>query len=258
MGVHLRAFGLTDVGRLRSRNEDSFAIDPERRLFLVADGMGGHGNGDVASRLAAQAVRRFVSVPTQDDGGRAGPGDQGLSPLSLLLKRAIRSAHGELLAAAMKNPTLAGMGTTLVAMMVGNGVASVAHVGDSRAYLWRNGELSRLTRDHSWVNEQVAAGHLSEAQARSHPLKSVVTRALGGESDFEADVLEMGMELGDRYLICSDGLTTMLADDDIEDCMRSESSLEETCRQLVGDSNARGGVDNITVVLIAVEETDGS
>jgi protein phosphatase len=133
----------------------------------------------------------------------------------------------------------------------------VAHVGDSRAYRLRNGRLDQLTQDHTWVNEQVVAGFLSKEQARSHPLKNVVTRALGGESDVLVDVRELEVRPGDLYLLCSDGLTGMLSDGDIRERLASGRDLHEICRGLVNDSNARGGIDNVTVVLLKIEEEEG-
>jgi PPM family protein phosphatase len=130
----------------------------------------------------------------------------------------------------------------------------VAHVGDSRVYRLRDGKLEQLTQDHTWVNEQVVAGFLSKEQARTHPLKNVVTRALGGESDVLVDVREVEVLPGDLFLLCSDGLTGMLSDPDITERLSSGRSLHEICRTLVNDSNARGGIDNVTVVLLAIED----
>ncbi|MGH9465289.1 MAG: PP2C family protein-serine/threonine phosphatase, partial [Thermoanaerobaculia bacterium] len=132
-----------------------------------------------------------------------------------------------------------------------------AHVGDSRAYRWRSGRLERLTRDHSWVDEQVAAGYLSEEQARTHPLKSVVTRALSGEDGVEVDARLLDLRDGDRYLICSDGLSNMLSDADLGQRLAVDEAPEATCRALVEEANARGGLDNITVLLLAVRDPDG-
>lgn len=250
MSVHLDAWGLSDVGRQRARNEDSFSIDPERSLYLVADGMGGHGNGDVASRLVVEAVERYFRAHPGD--GR--PADPEAATESL--RAAVGSAQGSLRMAMDEDLSLAGMGTTLVGLLAMDERAVVVHVGDSRAYRWRDGRLERLTRDHSWVDEQVAAGHLSEDQARSHPLKSVVTRALSGESGVEVDARTLSLQPGDRYLMCTDGLTTMLADDEIEARLARGGSLESVCRDLVDQCNARGGLDNITIVLLSVEPAE--
>jgi protein phosphatase len=247
VNVLLQAWGLSDVGRQRSRNEDSFSIDPELGLYLVADGMGGHGNGDVASRLVVEAVERYF----RQDGRERRPTTSEAATSSL--RAAVGSAQGSLRSAMDEDTSLSGMGTTLVGFLAMGENAVVAHVGDSRAYRWRDRRLERLTRDHSWVDEQVAAGYLSEDQARSHPLKSVVTRALSGEAGVEVDARSLTLRPGDRYLICTDGLTTMLTDDDIEARLARDGSLESVCRDLVDQCNARGGLDNITLVMLAVE-----
>jgi protein phosphatase len=145
------------------------------------------------------------------------------------------------------------MGTTVVGMLLNGQHAAIAHVGDSRAYRLRENKLELLTQDHTWVNEQVVAGFLSEEQARAHPLKNVVTRALGGETEVIVDVKQMDLKPGDVYLLCSDGLTTMLGDEEIEERLKAGKSPEETCRRLVRDANSRGGLDNITVVMLRVE-----
>lgn len=248
--LRIDAVGLSDVGRMRTRNEDSFGIEEDLSLYVVADGMGGHGNGDIASRIAVQAVSDFVRENSQEPADAEG--DQ--IGESEMLSEAVREAHRSVLRAADTDRSLFGMGTTLVGMLVVDSEALVAHVGDSRVYRLRDDELERLTSDHSWVNEQVAAGHLSEEQARVHPLKSVVTRALGGESDYEADVQRLDLRSGDRFLICSDGLTTMLTDRDIGEHLTGDGSLEDTCRTLISASNERGGYDNITVVMLSVRE----
>lgn len=247
MSVLLDAWGVSDVGRQRARNEDSFSIDPERGLYLVADGMGGHGNGDVASRLVVEAVESYFR--TEGGDGRSADPEAATERL----RAAVGSAQGSLRTAMDEDLSLAGMGTTLVGLLAMDDTAVVVHVGDSRAYRWRDGRLERLTRDHSWVDEQVAAGYLSEDQARSHPLKSVVTRALSGESGVEVDARTLSLHPGDCYLMCTDGLTTMLADEDIEARLVQGGSLESICRDLVDQCNARGGLDNITIVMLSVQ-----
>ena len=241
MRVH--ASGLSDVGRSRNHNEDYFEIAGEGRLCVIADGMGGHGHGDLASRIAVDAIRGCVESDAAD-----GP--------SGLLRRAINQAHEMLLERVAADEELLGMGTTAVVMMVDGANGVVAHVGDSRAYRLRHGELQQLTEDHSWVNEQVRAGFLSVDQARSHPLKNVVTRALGGDSEIQVDVVEVQVEPDDLYLLCSDGLTTMLRDDEIRERLSELGGrpLDEVCHRLVDEANGRGGLDNITVILLAVEE----
>jgi serine/threonine protein phosphatase PrpC len=371
--LRVRACGLSDVGLTRVHNEDYFEIDPRHRLYVVADGMGGHSAGEVAAQIAVRAIHDFIeksvdretswslrptlshpikvppglapapasapappsaasatkapSAPTTSASGAAAapayspavaapashagqaappaqavqaarkaqpaaawaagtaagalPGEQSaaaaaaaaspspglpsppppppddrLARHSRLLKMAVRKAHDNVLTAISKDGSLHGMGTTVVGLLLAGPTAAVAHVGDSRAYRLRNGHLDQLTQDHTWVHEQVVAGLLSQEQARSHPLKNVVTRALGGESEIVVDVREVQVQPGDLYLLCSDGLTGMLSDGEIRERLGSGHSLHEICRSLVNEANARGGLDNVTVVLLAVEDGD--
>ena len=253
----VRASALSDVGRARKVNEDFFSVDVDDRLFLVADGMGGHGHGEIASRLAVQKLRdRLVG-----GGDRSGrwwrPGARaGVEQEAERLREAIVEANREVLSAVDRDGTLSGMGTTLVAMRVLEKVALVAHVGDSRVYRLRDRRLTRLTDDHTWVNEQVSAGNISEHQAESHPFKSVVTRALGGDAVVDAEIRSLDVEPGDLYLLCSDGLTSMVPDEEIERHLAAGGSLSEVCRRLVEDANARGGRDNVTVVLLRIDAAD--
>lgn len=254
--MELKASGLSDVGLSRSHNEDAMNIDLERRLFLVADGMGGHGHGDVASRLAVEAIRFQMeqSFLAWEEADSIAPPAQ--RSYTAALESAVKAAHQRVVGAVVEDQTLVGMGTTVVGLVVGNGAAVVAHVGDSRAYRLRDGQLELVTDDHTWVNEQVKAGYLSSDQARTHPLKSVVTRAVGGDHEVEVDVRELELQPGDLFLLCSDGLTTMLRDDEIREQLTASDSLEERCRQLVATANDHGGVDNITVVLLEVTAGD--
>ncbi|MDP9122099.1 MAG: Stp1/IreP family PP2C-type Ser/Thr phosphatase [Acidobacteriota bacterium] len=252
--LRVKACGLSDVGLTRVHNEDYFEIDPRHRLYVVADGMGGHSHGEVAAQLAVRAIHDFIEKSSDRDTTWPAKPDPRLRRHSNLLKHAVRTAHDNVLRAISKDGTLHGMGTTVVGLLLSGGIAAVAHVGDSRAYRLRGGRLELLTQDHTWVNEQVVAGLLSKEQARSHPLKNVVTRALGGESDVLVDVRELEVQAGDLYLLCSDGLTTMLSDPDIHERLASGLSLHEICRSLVNDANARGGIDNVTVVLLAIDD----
>ena len=252
--VRVKACGLSDVGLTRVHNEDSFEIDPVHTLYIVADGMGGHSHGEVAAQIAVNAIRDFIHKTADQDTTWPFGMDSRLERHTNLLKMAVRIAHDNVLRAISKDGSLYGMGTTVVGLLFSGSIAAVAHVGDSRAYRLRAGRLEQLTQDHTWVNEQVVAGFLSKEQARSHPLKNVVTRALGGESEVLVDVRELDVLPGDLYLLCSDGLTGMLSDADIRDRVASGRSLPEICRTLINDSNARGGIDNVTVVLLSVEE----
>jgi PPM family protein phosphatase len=275
--LRVKACGLSDVGLTRVHNEDYFEIDARHRLYVVADGMGGHSFGEVAAQIAVKAIHDFVESSSGRDlpagrsdgergtqpvpqGGAAarapqpGRDDEELARHSRLLKMAVCKAHDNVLTAIRKDGSLHGMGTTVVGLLLSGPTAAVAHVGDSRAYRLRNGRLDQLTQDHTWVHEQVVAGLLSREQARSHPLKNVVTRALGGESEVVVDVREVQVQPGDIYLLCSDGLTGMLSDSEIRERLGSGRGLHEICRSLVNEANARGGLDNVTVVLLAVED----
>ena len=256
--MRVKACGLSDVGLTRAHNEDYFEIDPLHKLYVVADGMGGHSHGEVASRIAVDTIREFVAKTADKDTTWPFGMDARLERHSNLLKMAVRKAHDHVLREITRDGSLYGMGTTVVGLLLAGQTAAVAHVGDSRAYRLRGGRLEQLTQDHTWVNEQVVAGFLSREQARSHPLKNVVTRALGGESDVLVDVRELEVQSGDLFLLCSDGLTGMLSDSDIRDRLASGRSLHEICRTLINDANARGGIDNVTVVLLAAEEDTGS
>ncbi len=236
--MKLLTTALTDVGRGRTNNEDSFVVDDDSGLFAVADGMGGHQAGEVASAIAIDALRSGL----QD--GRP-------------IDEAIVDANTAVVTRASGDPALRGMGTTLTAAVLGDDqVLVIGHVGDSRAYLLRDGELGQLTVDHSVVAELIAAGQLTEAEAEIDPRRAMITRALGIDVDVEVDVIAVDLALGDRLLFCSDGLTTMLRDDAIADVLRSEADRGRAAQELVEAANEAGGADNITVLLIDVVDDD--
>jgi protein phosphatase len=251
----LEAFGMTDVGRKRKHNEDAYAIDVNEGLFIVADGMGGHAAGEVAARITVETIGEFIAATRQKE--------EATWPFrynhkfefnSNRLAIAIEKANERVMAAVAAQPWLKGMGTTVVAGLMNEKLLSLAHVGDSRAYLYRGGELERLTDDHSWVHEQVAAGILTEEEAKSHPLKNVVTRALGGGPSVSPDLKEIPFAPRDQFLFCSDGLTTMLGDEEIRDAVSTIEDPQELCHHLVDLANERGGVDNITVVVVRMPD----
>src|SRR5438132_13233493 len=213
MQVH--AFGATHVGRQRQHNEDSFLVADEAKLYLVADGMGGHAAGEIASKIAVDSISEFILHTKEDDGTWPHAYDERFGRPTNRLRAALRLANTRVLEAMRKDPRLRGMGTTVVACLADDATMSVAHVGDSRAYLIRDGQLSRLTNDHSWVFEQVQAGMLTEAEAEKHPLRNVITRALGGALQVVPDAKEINCRPGDVYLLCSDGLTGMVPEDEI-------------------------------------------
>ena len=253
----LTAFGLTDVGRKRKHNEDAYLLDVERGLFVVADGMGGHAAGEVASRLTVESIQEFISG-TEDDHDNTWPFgyNNRYSVDGNRLSTAVERANEKVMRAVVNRPELKGMGTTVVAALFDEKRATLVHVGDSRAYLMREAELRRLTDDHSWVQEQVNAGILSEDEAKSHPLKNVVTRALGGGTHVAVDLIEIPVGAGDRFLLCSDGLTGMVSDEEITNALSSPRTLEQIVRGLVDLANERGGVDNITAIMVEVRSAD--
>jgi serine/threonine protein phosphatase PrpC len=251
--VSVSAFGLTDVGRKRRHNEDAYLLDAERGLFVVADGMGGHAAGEVASRITVESIQEYIAA-TEEEHESSWPFgfNSRVSVEGNRLTTAVEKANEKVMRAVQNRPELKGMGTTVVAALFDADRATLVHVGDSRAYLFRDGELRRLTDDHSWVQEQVNAGILSEDEAKSHPLKNVVTRALGGAAHVSVDLIEVPVRPGDRFLLCSDGLTGMVPDEDLFAHFRSDELIEKTVRQLIDTANDRGGVDNITAIVVEV------
>jgi len=247
---------ITDVGRKRKGNEDSVFVNPESNLFVVADGMGGHAAGEVASRLAVDAINDFIVLTSGDDEITWPFGlDDTMSYDGNRLKTAVRFANKKVLETTKERSEYEGMATTVAAVLVDGDVANLGHVGDSRIYLLRGAQITQLTTDHSWVNEQIVGGMISPDQARSHPLRNVVTRALGGKHDLQVDMKVHKIEPGDMLLLCSDGLTTMMADDEIAKVVsEANGDVEKAARALVASANARGGEDNITVVMLRFEE----
>ena len=251
--MEVQAYGLTDVGRQRQHNEDTFLVHDEMGLFLVADGMGGHAAGEIASRIAAESVREFIQHTEEDDGTWPHAYDETLRRSTNRLVAALRIANSRVLEAMRKDSRLRGMGTTVVASLISGDTISFAHVGDSRAYLIRQDAISRITNDHSWVFEQVQAGMITADEAERHPLRNVITRALGGALTVIPDASEMEVKSGDFYLLCSDGLTGMVPEEGIlRSVMDHQDDVEAACRKLVDFANERGGYDNITTVLIKV------
>jgi PPM family protein phosphatase len=232
-----RATALSDPGRKRRRNEDAWVCQPP--LFAVADGMGGARGGEIASRLAAAALR-------EDDSGARG--EERVIGL-------IQEANRRVYERSSEDSDASGMGTTVTVALVEDGSVTIGHVGDSRAYLIRGDSLEQLTDDHSLVAELVRSGRLSPEEAESHPQRSVITRALGTDPDVDVDTLSVAAEPGDLFLICSDGLTSMVGDDTILDIVeRNRGNLEAAAKELVNRANRSGGEDNITVVFFEIAE----
>jgi len=248
--MDVKGFGVSDVGRQRQHNEDCFLVDGEAKLFLVADGMGGHAAGEVAAKIAVEAVTEFILHSEQDEGTWPYAYDERLKRTTNLLVASLKMANRRVLEAMREDARLRGMGTTIVASLFEGGTASFAHVGDSRAYLIRDSTISRITNDHSWVYEQVQAGMLSEAEAEKHPLRNVITRALGGAVSIHPDAAEVECRSGDIFLLCSDGLTGMVSEEQILEVVSSDAQVEQMCEALIAAANEHGGQDNITAVLV--------
>jgi protein phosphatase len=242
-------------GLRREVNEDSYCVRQDLGLFLVADGMGGHAAGEVASRLAADVVETFINDSRQADMNTTWPFpyDPSVSLDGNRLMAAFRLANRRIAAAMQENETLRGMATTMAALLVNKGQPVVAHVGDSRLYLLRKGVLQQVTQDHSWVNEQVRAGVLSDTDARRHPWRHVVTRALSGGEDPDVDVSGIDLEVADRLLICSDGLSGVVPEERLTEILGREAGLDSVCQTLVEAANDAGGPDNITVAVLQVD-----
>lgn len=233
--MRVRVGVATDIGRVRDGNEDSYlAEDP---LFAVADGMGGHKGGEVASQLAMETL-------------------EGALPGGRTLAEGIHAANAAVFERSQEDRSVSGMGTTLTAVVVEDMVASLAHVGDSRAYLLRAGDLRQLTDDHTLVSRMVRSGEISAAEAGVHPHRSVLTRALGTEAQVEVDEFDVALTDGDRLLLCSDGLTGMVTEEQILAILSAAPESQDAADRLVRAANRAGGVDNITVLILDVEAED--
>lgn len=247
MTIRWEAAGASDVGRVRQGNEDTFLVDAERGVFLVADGMGGHAAGEVASALAADTVGRAL-LETVSRGG-------GAEALAEAMTLSFQEAHRIITSRSHDEPATAGMGTTLTACVASpTGLLRVGHVGDSRAYRLYGKTLVQLTRDHTWVQDQVEAGRLTPQSARTHRLSHVITRALGAGSTDDPDLVQVGLEPGDVLLLCTDGLSGMLSDPMIGRILAHGLPAAETVDRLVEAANERGGTDNVTAVVVRILE----
>ena len=236
----MKTFSKTDVGRTRAVNQDYVLVCDQPignlpNLLIVADGMGGHNAGDFASRFVAEAVREEISKSTED-----GP--------KAMMKKAIESANTNLIQISKQDARLKGMGTTLVVATVIEHTLYFANIGDSRLYLL-NGEIKQLSRDHSFVQEMVRLGGINAEEAKRHPDKNIITRAIGAKEKVEIDFFEYRLKKGDRILMCTDGLSNMIEDDEIYRIVKSSRDVVEATERLIDRANDNGGKDNIGVVL---------
>lgn len=233
----LRAAAASDVGHRRKDNQDRYALAPELGLYVVADGMGGHSAGQVASELATEAALRAIETL-----------DGAAATLTEKLRYAVASANRSIFRTAQQRPEFAGMGTTVVMLLADGERAALAHVGDSRAYRVRAGTIRQLTDDHSIVGDLLRRNQITEDDAREHPHRHVLTRALGVRENVESDLAEVSPVLGDVFVLCTDGLTNHVEDHEIAKMAAEIEEVQELCDSLVDLANARGGEDNTTVV----------
>ena len=254
--MQLTCAARTHPGLRRETNEDAVRVRNDLGFCIVADGMGGHVAGEVAAGLVVEEVERFVAASVVPGGGgrRPIPDHPALLPDGNRLRAGLHLANRRLAELVTEDPSLEGMATTAVALLACGADAALAHVGDSRAYRQRAGRLERLTRDHSWVEDQVRAGHLTPDEARRHHWRHVVTRALTGEEGLEVDVAICRVEVGDRLLLCTDGLPVVLSDDRINELLGSDRPPDRLAARLIDAANAAGGPDNITVVVVDVND----
>jgi PPM family protein phosphatase len=244
--VHITCAGRTDVGIIRSGNEDSYIMVPDRGVFVVADGMGGHAAGEVASEMAVRLVARELgSLKALTD-------DQ----VAERMRTSIRGANDAIFQRTLTEHDKRGMGTTVTALVLYSTRFLIGQVGDSRCYLLREGKLTQVTKDHSYVQEQVDAGYLTPEQARTHPYSNVITRCVGANSDVMPDVYAGAVRPKDLFLIASDGLTGMLEDPQLAEILLADRMPQEQVDDLVAEANRHGGLDNITAIIVRIDSVE--
>ena len=243
--------GITDVGLKRGHNEDNYLINEELNLYVVADGMGGHAGGEYASAIAVNTVEEVV---TSLEAGQAGiDSDDPVEITKHKLSESIRLAGRRIFEKAKEQPEYHGMGTTVVVMLARGGNAYIAHVGDSRVYLQRDNQLEQVTEDHSLIAEKIRHGLITPEEAKNHKMRNVITRSLGYQEDVEVDLSVRAIRRGDQFLLCSDGLSGLVEDEEMNQVM-GEKRPQAAARMLVELACERGGDDNITTVIARVED----
>ena len=248
----IQAYGASDIGRKRQRNEDSFVANQDIQLYLVADGMGGHNAGDVASQTAAKSIESFM-VHSHEERELTWPFgiDPRMSFDANRLRTALKLANHKIWQLADSHQEYTGMGTTVVCVVITADIASVASVGDSRVYLWRDEDLRLLTRDDIWINETWVRRAFTEDQLQKIPLKNVLSKAIGSKEDVEFPIQEAQLQDGDSLLLCSDGLHGLVTSEQIVSVLRQKTlSLQDACHGVIAMANEAGGRDNITAVLL--------
>ncbi|MFO8058409.1 MAG: Stp1/IreP family PP2C-type Ser/Thr phosphatase [bacterium] len=251
--MKVKAYGATDVGRVRTANEDSFLVNDDHLLYIVADGMGGHQGGDYASSHAVQWIQEEVIKQQEAQESTlpvGGPAEK--TPAQTRLLHALKETNRKLFQKASEDPSLRGMGTTVTAVQLDDKYVNIAHVGDSRIYVLREGILFQLSRDHSWVQEQIDAGMLNKQEAENHPLKNIITRSMGHEPDVDVDLMKEEFQPGDKYLLCSDGLSNMVGDETVQKVI-SEMDIQAAVDELMRMALEAGGLDNTTILVIEIQ-----
>jgi len=244
--VHITCAGRTDVGIIRSGNEDNYLMVPDKGVFIVADGMGGHAAGEVASEMAVRVIAREV-------GSLQGLNDEQVAER---MRLSIRAANGAIFERTLTEHDKRGMGTTVTALTLYGNRFLIGQVGDSRAYLMREGKLTQVTKDHSYVQEQVDAGYLTPEQARTHPYSNVITRCVGANADVMPDVYVGSARANDLFLLASDGLTGMLEDPQLAEILRTGRMPQEQVDTLIEEGNRHGGLDNITAIIVRIDSVE--
>jgi len=254
--MRITSCGMTDVGVKRTNNEDNYLINDELNLFVVCDGMGGHAGGEFASAIAVNTVEEVltsIEIRPDAEGFEVEDGNNPIEVVREKLRYAIRLAGKRIYQRAQEDTDYQGMGTTCLALMVDNGNAFMAHVGDSRGYLVRDGKIEQLTEDHSLVNERVRAGLITEEEAKTHKLKNIITRSLGFMEDVEIDLSVRAVRRGDLFVLCSDGLSNFMETEEIGECVLDHGP-QASARRMIETACERGGDDNITVIVARVDE----
>jgi protein phosphatase len=249
--MRLRVGAATDVGQVRKLNEDAYTVIPQQGVFVVCDGMGGAAAGEVASQLTIETIQKLLTS-SDNNASSPVPGPSGYLPRTEKLAEVAKESNRAIYQLAQEDRKKAGMGTTFVGVWVEENIASVAHVGDSRAYLWHDQKIEPLTEDHSLVEAQVKAGLLRRDQVEESKIRSVLLRALGQEPQVEVDISEVPLQPGDYLLLCSDGLTRVVPDTGLARAIAALRDPQRICDYLIQTANSRGGPDNITVVVVQV------
>jgi protein phosphatase len=253
--VQIVSSGLSDVGRVRTNNEDSFRIVEALNLFILSDGMGGEAHGEVASAMAVDVINKYCESEKEDSGATVlEEVPANINSQTRKLKNAVAQANFQIFQSAQKNPEQRGMGATITALWLKDTLMSIAHVGDSRAYLLRNGNLQQLTNDHSLVAEQVRRGLITPQQAEESEMQSVLLRALGAHPEVEIDTDEVEIIPRDVLLLCSDGLTRMVTEPEIAGALQAETIPSAAAERLIALANENGGIDNVTVIVVRFED----